>query len=444
MTTTVNTGTEAFDYDSQWWVGNIRLVELSGRLLGAHVAHAGLIVFWAGAITLLEVARFQPGIPLYEQGLGLLPHLASLGWGLGADGTVVDTYPYFVIGILHIVSSAVLGAGGLYHTFKGPEVLKDGSARAPKFHYEWNDGKKMTFIFGHHLILLGLGAFLLVLKAMVFGGIFDANLGKARLVTSPTIDPITIFGYIAGYVHGGFSWKGMTAVDNLEDLIGGHIWIGIVLIAGGVWHILTEPANWVKKRVPFTGEAILSYSLAALGWMGILSGYFVLNSDVAYPPQFYGPDKGGIAATQFILGFLLLLGHTWHAVRARSAIKAAVPVADLPNKQSAIAAWLDKQAATTGNPWYAALESQVDRLPKVKPTEPVKSVPPAKAKPAAKAARKVTQTATKPASPPPAKATKPVKQAAAKPAKPTGKQPAAKAVEPPPPPPARKKRWGLF
>ena len=28
-----------------WYVGNARLINLSGRLLGAHIAHAGLIVF---------------------------------------------------------------------------------------------------------------------------------------------------------------------------------------------------------------------------------------------------------------------------------------------------------------------------------------------------------------------------------------------------------------
>ena len=29
-----------------WWAGNARLIDLSGKCLGVHVPHAGLIVFW--------------------------------------------------------------------------------------------------------------------------------------------------------------------------------------------------------------------------------------------------------------------------------------------------------------------------------------------------------------------------------------------------------------
>ena len=45
-----------------------RIINLSGQLLGAHVAHAGLQVFWAGAMTLFEVNHLRGEKPLYEQG----------------------------------------------------------------------------------------------------------------------------------------------------------------------------------------------------------------------------------------------------------------------------------------------------------------------------------------------------------------------------------------
>jgi len=106
-----------------WWAGNARQLNLSGKLLGAHVAHAGLIVFWAGAMNLFEVAHFVPEKPMYEQGLIWLPHLATLGWGVGPGGEVIDTFPYFVSGVLHWISSAVLGFGGIYHALLGPETL---------------------------------------------------------------------------------------------------------------------------------------------------------------------------------------------------------------------------------------------------------------------------------------------------------------------------------
>ncbi len=270
-----------------WWAGNARLINLSGKLLGAHVAHAGLIVFWAGAMTLFEVAHFVPEKPLYEQGAILLPHLATLGWGVGPGGEIVDTFPYFVVGVLHLISSAVLGLGGVYHAIRGPETLEEYSSF---FGYDWKDKNQMTNIIGYHLIILGIGALLLVFKAMFFGGVYDTwapGGGDVRVINNPTLNPAVIFGYLLKSPFGGDGW--IVSVNNMEDIIGGHIWIGLICIVGGVWHILTKPFGWVRRAFIWSGEAYLSYSLGALALMGFIASFFVWFNNTAYPSEFYGP-----------------------------------------------------------------------------------------------------------------------------------------------------------
>ncbi|MBW4674089.1 MAG: chlorophyll a/b binding light-harvesting protein [Desmonostoc geniculatum HA4340-LM1] len=314
--------TLAADTNLSWLVGNARLIDLSGQLLGAHIAHAGLIMFWAGAIAISEVTRFVPSIPMYEQGLILLPHLATLGFGVGAGGEVVDTYPYFIIGILHLVASAVLGAGGLFHVFRAPAILYNAGGQAAKFHYEWNDAKQLGLILGHHLIILGLGAFLLVLKATIFGGIYDTNVGDVRLISNPNLNPATIFGYLVGLKDGSWTPLGMASVDNLEDVIGGHIWISFILIAGGVWHILVQPFTWVRRILPIeNGEEILSYSLLGLAFMAWISAAFVGYNTTVFPKEFFGTERLGLADIQFFLGVLAFLGYVWHSWRSPRQVK---------------------------------------------------------------------------------------------------------------------------
>jgi photosystem II CP43 chlorophyll apoprotein len=62
------------------------------------------MVFWAGAMILFEVSHFVPEKPLYEQGFICMQHLATLGGGPGGEITSV---PYFAVGVLHLISSAV-------------------------------------------------------------------------------------------------------------------------------------------------------------------------------------------------------------------------------------------------------------------------------------------------------------------------------------------------
>jgi photosystem II CP43 chlorophyll apoprotein len=278
-----------------WWSGNARLINLSGRLLGAHVAHAGLIVFWAGAMTLFEVAHFVPEKPMYEQGFILFPHMATLGYGVGPGGEVVDVYPYFVVGVLHLISSAVLGLGGLYHALRGPETLEYSKF----FGYDWKDKNQMTNIIGYHLLILGGGAFLLVFKAMFFGGVYDTwapGGGDVRIISNPTLNPAVIFGYLAKAPFGGVGW--IIGVDNMEDIIGGHIWVGIICIAGGIWHILTKPFGWARRAFIWSGEAYLSYSVGALSLMAFICSSYIWFNNTAYPSEFYGPTNAESSQAQ--------------------------------------------------------------------------------------------------------------------------------------------------
>jgi photosystem II CP43 chlorophyll apoprotein len=279
-----------------WWSGNARLINLSGKLLGAHVAHAGLIVFWAGAMCLFEVAHFVPEKPMYEQGLILIPHLASQGWGIGPGGEVIDTFPYFVVGVLHLISSAVLGFGGIYHAVRGPERLEEYSSF---FGYDWKDKNQMTNIIGFHLILLGCGALLLVIKAMFVGGVYDTwapGGGDVRIISNPTLNPAIIFGYLFKAPFGGEGW--LCGVDNMEDVIGGHIWVGLLCISGGIWHILTKPFGWARRAFVWNGEAYLSYSVGALSLMAFICSAFIWFNNTVYPSEFYGPTNAEASQAQ--------------------------------------------------------------------------------------------------------------------------------------------------
>lgn len=325
-----------------WRAGNARLENLSGQLLGAHVAHAGLIVLWAGLMTLFEVQNFDPSEPMFNQGLILLPNLARLGYGIGDSGLVENTSPYFAIGVIHLISSAVLGMGGLFHVFKGPKDLASGSSF---FGYQWRDRQKMTTILGIHLTLLGGGALLFCLKAMFIGGLYDSSLHQVRLVTQPNLNVLDLLSYL----WGGHGYLWLASVDNLEDIVGGHLFIGLLCTLGGIWHIKSQPLKWTHHLFVWSGEAYLSYSLGALSLMAFVATLFVAFNGIAFPAEFFGDpltlnfdrfptfasvdgtltSRVWLANAHFWLGFFFLQGHLFHAIQASGYSFAAGKVTQL-------------------------------------------------------------------------------------------------------------------
>lgn len=61
------------------------------------------------------------------------------------------------------------------------------------------------------------------------------------------------------------------------------------MILGGIWHITTTPWVWARRTFVWSGEAYLSYSLAALSLQGLIACCMVWFNNTVYPSEFYGP-----------------------------------------------------------------------------------------------------------------------------------------------------------
>jgi photosystem II CP43 chlorophyll apoprotein len=273
-----------------WWSGNARFISLSGKFLGAHVAHAALIMFWSGSMTLFELSHYVLQKPLYEQGFILLPHLATLGMGVGPGGSITDVYSYFVVGVLHLISSGVLGLGSIYHAIFGPERLEETSD-GYIFAYQFEDRFRMTAILGAHLGTLGVAALLLLVQGLYLGfyDTWASGGGDLRLImpSSLTLNPYVLFRYLARSPFGAEGW--IISVNNMEDLLAGHYWVGTLSLIGGVYHICTQPPLAISRPFTYSGEAYLSYSLSALAKCGFIAAVYSWYNNTAYPSEFYGP-----------------------------------------------------------------------------------------------------------------------------------------------------------
>jgi photosystem II CP43 chlorophyll apoprotein len=273
-----------------WWSGNARFIESSGSFVGAHVAHAGLISFWAGSMALFEVSHFVFERPLYEQGGILLPHMSTLAVAVGPGGDVDVAFPFLSLGCLHPLASGVLGLGGLFHVAVGPASIAASPGGSVSF-FTWQDRFRLTSILGAHLVIVGAASLLLVSSALA-NGTFDSwacGGGNRRVLL---FDAVTLHFFTLGrfLIRAPFGSEGnILGVRSVEDILGGHFSLGLFLVFGGFWHASTKPFHFFVRAFAWSGEAFLGLSLSALSLCGFAAASFAWYNNTAYPSEFYGP-----------------------------------------------------------------------------------------------------------------------------------------------------------
>jgi len=317
-----------------WWAGNSRLTNSSGKFIAAHAAHTGLICFAAGGSTLWELARFDPSIAMGHQSSIFLAHLASIGIGFDEAGVWTGANVASVA-IVHLIGSLVYAGGALLHSLVFSADMQDsGFGQARKFKLEWDNPDNQTFILGHHLIFFGVANIWFVEWAR-WHGIYDPAIGAVR----------TIF---PGYGDFGMIWGhqfDFLQISSLEDVMSGHAFLAFIQISGGAWHIATRQIGEYTKFKGaglLSAEAILSWSLAGIGWMAIVAAFWCATNTTVYPEAWYGETltfkfgispywvdtvEGGTAFwghttraalvnVHYYFGFFFIQGHLWHALRA--------------------------------------------------------------------------------------------------------------------------------
>jgi photosystem II CP43 chlorophyll apoprotein len=82
--------------------------------------------------------------------------------------------------------------------------------------------------------------------------------GDIRLIKDihVTYNPYVLGRYLPRAPYGSEGW--IISINNMEDLIGGHYWVGISRLIGGVWHICTRPFPIIVRGFTWSGEAYLS------------------------------------------------------------------------------------------------------------------------------------------------------------------------------------------
>ena len=313
-----------------WWVGNSVVTNRAGRFIGSHIGHTGLICFAAGGSTLWELARYNPEVPMGHQSSIFLAHLASLGLGFDEAGVWTGA-GVATIAIFHLIFSAVYGTAGLAHSLLFDPDLKDGPIpTTKKFKLEWDNPDNQTFILGHHLIFFGVACIWFVEWARIHG-VYDPAIGAIRQVA-----------YALNLSHIWDHQFDFLTIDSLEDVLGGHAFLAFLQISGGAFHIATKQVGEYTKFKGaglLSAEAVLSWSLAGIGWMAVVAAFWSATNTTVYPVEWFGEplalkfgispywvdtvdlgaehtSRAWLANVHYYFGFFFIQGHLWHALRA--------------------------------------------------------------------------------------------------------------------------------
>jgi chlorophyll a/b binding light-harvesting protein PcbC len=133
-------------------------------------------------------------------------------------------------------------------------------------------------------------------------------------------------------------------ISSLEEIMGGHAFLAFFLMIGGVFHIITKQFGEYtefKGKGLLSAEAVLSYSLAGVGYCALVAAFYSSTNTTVYASEFFGDPlalkfdfapyfidtdaslatgahtaRAWLANVHFYLGFFFIQGHLWHALRA--------------------------------------------------------------------------------------------------------------------------------
>jgi len=212
--------------------------------------------------------------------------------------------------------------------------------QARKFKLEWDNPDNQTFILGHHLIFFGVANIWFVEWAK-WHGIYDPAIEAIRQVEY-NLDLNAIWNHQFDFL----------TIDSLEDVMGGHAFLAFAQIFGGAHHIATKMGSGLlgeytefKGKGLLSAEAILSWSLAGIGWMAVVAAFWCASNTTVYPESWYGEvlqfkfgvapywidtgdlsdspgaffghsTRAALSNVHYYFGFFFIQGHLWHALRA--------------------------------------------------------------------------------------------------------------------------------